>query len=227
MFDITAEKDFEELRVGLIVTSLQLEKETYLYTTRVSRFAEKTLHALVPVGETGNLQRAVKSDIVATPLRETTGTGRFGGGGWQSRAYIDNRGLAFYTGRRPVLPGAKRGPQDPPIEYALAVDEGREALIAGQFGKKKFAWYDQRKPPLINKRTGNLKSPYGYNIFKGALRARPGQHFLLRTHIATEEYAAQEVRSFMRRRGRSTISSRAADRYELGIFTGNPTNLPG
>lgn len=183
------------------------------------------MREFVPVGETGNLKRAVKGDIVATPFREPGGTGRFGGGGWQARAYIDNRGLAFYTGRRPIAPGGKKPPQDPPIEYVLAVNDGRRALIAGEFGKRKFAWYNPAKGTFVNRR-GKLKSPYGYNTFKGTLRARPGSHFIERTHVATEEYAEAQVREFMRRRGRSTLSSRAVTRFELGIFTGNPSNLP-
>lgn len=225
-FEIEVDANVEPLRAGLIVTSLQLEKETYLYTTRVARFAERAMEDYVPVGETGNLRRAIKADIQATPFRAPD-TGRFEGGGWQARAYIDNRGLLFHTGRRPVYGDANLRPhQDPPIEYALAVNDGRRAMVAGEFGKKKFAWYDPSKAPLVNKRTGGAKSPYGYNIFKGALRARAGSHFIERTQIATQAYAAEQVREFMRRRGRSTISSRSLDRFELGIFQGNPSNLP-
>lgn len=225
-FELEVEANTAPLRAGLLVTSLQIEKETYLYTTRVARFAERTMKDLVPVGETGNLRRAVRGDTLATPFR-APGTTRFGGGGWQARAYIDNKGLAFHTGRRPKHPEAsKTPPQDPPIEYALAINDGRGAMVAGQFGLNKFAWYQVNKPNLVNQRSGKLKSPYGYNVFKSYLRARPGVHFLERTHLETEAYAALQVKEFMRRRGRSTVSSRSLDRFELGVFQGNPSNLP-
>lgn len=180
----------QRTRAGLQITSEKIDKLTPLYTIRAARYAGEALKSAIDETtsrhETGNLRRAVYSDLAPTPLALVSDVAA--GSGWQARAGISSKGIDYYTGRRD--PRNKR--TDPPIDYALAVSEGRRALVkpAGQF----FVWY-------------TLGSPKGFR--KRFLSPRTGNHFIAIAQHRTEEYIARVlVPEFARRIGRSTTESR-------------------
>jgi hypothetical protein len=211
-------RGFEDARISLLVLSEEVEVSTYLYVQDIATYAEDRLKELVPVGDTGNLRASIKRYL--QPVREgRTTTGQFTGEGpWVSKVYFDDRAVGPFYSLRPQAAGATRKTQtDRPIEYALALNDGRRRLDASQFGKKNFAWFNPRMKANTGK-GGRQKSPYGYNTFKSVLAQRAGLHFIEQSNSLTAAYAEERTRSFLRGKGRTTATTREGMRRDLGFM---------
>lgn len=202
-------------QIGLTVLSEEVEVSTYLYVQDIATFAERTMKEVIPVGDTENLRNSVTRYIQPVKEGRTPGGQFTGEGPWISRVYINPRSI----GRpRPQAPGAwKKTHTDRPIQYALAINDGRRALNSEKYGKSRFAWFDPRHPPIKNKK-GKLRSAYGYNFYTQFLKPREGVHFIETTNALTAAYAEERTHTFLRGKGRTTALSREDMRRELGFM---------
>lgn len=197
--------DVDKVQVGLRILADQIDAESQLIVTESADKAAEYLRQESPVGQTGNLHRAWLSTI-ATPTRGDGG--RFSGGGWEARARITPGSYA-----KPMVTFTKSGnfeePTDPPIEYALAVSEGRRALTPSSVNHRSWTkgsgnWFAWNR--------GNPRA-----TFAKELRSRPGTHFIERAQELTDLWVAARTRSFLSRISRSTPASRARRRSDLGF----------
>jgi hypothetical protein len=211
-------KEVLDAQVGLLILSEEVDVSTYLYVQDVAIYAEDRLKELVPKGDTGNLHASIKRYL--QPVRAgRTPTGQFTGEGpWISKVYFDDRAVGPFYRPRTQAPGATRKTQtDRPIEYVLSLNDGRRGLHPSAYGKKRFAWYNPKMKTLTSKK-GKMLSPYGYNNFFDKLRPRQGLHFIEQSNALTSAYAEERTRSFLSKKGRTTVASREALRSDLGFM---------
>ena len=207
-------KSVLDAQIGLLTLSAEVDVSTYLYVQDIAQFAERTMKEVIPVGDTENLRNSVTRYIFPVKEGRTVGGQFTGEGPWVSRVYINPRTIGF---PRPQAPGAlMKSHTDRPIQYALAVNDGRRSLSPDRYGKTFFGWYDPRKP-LLEKKNGSLKRKYGYNVFTKHLKPRSGVHFIETTNQLTDAYAAEKTRTFLRGKGRSTVATRSRLREDLGF----------
>lgn len=215
MLEIDVIKVYDDSQIGLRITSEEMDAENKLMVTLIGQKAEESWHNLAPLGETGNLRSSFKAFREATPLRDVP-TGQFiTGNSYESVARIRTEG--FHGFSRKTQPNET----DPPIEYALAIDEGRQALSAptSRSGKGAFAWTTGN---AIHANRNTAKTRTGKNVVRRRLRARPGTHFIDLVHIETDEYARRKVNEWMRVKGKLSAEQLASIRLQAGIFRGNP-----
>lgn len=219
MFRVHNEIEFEKARIGLHVTSDEIAQETRVMVTDIYVEAYKYLRHFTPVGNFqdgatgGNLHQSIYFDKNATPIKDIGGTGQFiRGGSWEGRAGFSRRSATQFRLRRLQTPAGHFPQTDPPIEYVLAVNDGRKPMFKAD---GYFAWYDHRKP-------AKRKSTHGYNVFTRVMGARFGQHFIEKAQAATDLYSEKKVREFMRIKGRTSAATREAKLTAiLGNATGN------
>lgn len=204
--------DIRNAQIGLLALSEETDHSTYLYVTEINDYAYETMRKLIPHGETHNLRSSVRRYGQAVPGALVNHESR-----WLARTYIDDKAVGPYYRARPVSPFAAAGYKpktDRPIEYALSLNDGRGPLRSHKKGG--FAWYDPRGPQLFTNK-GKPRSPWGYNTFTSYLAPRPGIHFIETTQELTSAFAQERTQSFLRGKGRTTVSSRRAFRQRLGL----------